>query len=143
MEPRISLVTVGVADLARSRRFYAEGLGWRPVLDTPEIVFFQLGPMVLGLWPFAELAKDARLPLPSSPVPAGGIALAHNVRSRAEVDALLKAAVRAGASLLKPGQEQPWGGYSGYFADPDGHPWEVAWNPAWMLDDEGRVTFGV
>jgi uncharacterized protein len=140
MEQRLSVVTLGVADLERSRRFYEEGLGWRRGNAGDEIVFFQVGGAVLALFPRGELAKDAHLPAEGSGF--GGITLAYNVRDRQEVDAVLAEAAAAGATILKPAQDVFWGGYSGYFADPDGHPWEVAWNPEWSLDDAGRVTLG-
>lgn len=139
MEQRVSLITLGVRDLARARAFYEQGLGWRPANDRHEgVVFYQLGGMGLVLWGPEALAEDARVPAEG----AGfrGVALAHNVRSREEVDAVLAEAVAAGATLTKPGTEAPWGGYTGYFADPDGHLWEVAWNPGFPLDDEGRLT---
>ena len=139
MEARISLITLGVADLDRSKRFYAQWLEAAPVLDTGEVAFFQLAGLVLGLWPWTALSADARLP--KDRPAAGGIVLAHNVRRRDEVEPVLAAAVKAGAALLRPAESRPWGGYTGYFADPDGHLWEVAWNPAWPIDAEGRVRF--
>jgi predicted lactoylglutathione lyase len=118
---------LGVADLERSRAFY-ERLGWRrSVRDAKGVVFFQAGGMALALYPRAELAKDANV----APEGSGfvGMALAYNARSRAEVDDVLAEAERAGARLWKPAQDAFWGGYSGYFADPDGFAWEVAWQP--------------
>ena len=140
MEQRISLVTLGVADLSRSRRFYEEGLGWRPGYVSEEVVFFQAGGMVLALFARAALAQDARVVDLGNGF--GGIALAHNVRRREEVDAVLAEAAAAGAAILKPAEEASWGGCSGYFADPDGHPWEVAWNPHWALAADGSVRLG-
>lgn len=137
MEQRISLITLGVADLERSRRFYEEGLGWRAGYVSEEVVFFQAGGMVLALFPRAALAADARLVDTGGSF--GGIALAHNVRSREQVDAVLAEAAAAGAAILKPAQDADWGGYSGYFADPDGHPWEVAWNLHWTIEPDGSV----
>jgi uncharacterized protein len=139
MEQRISLITLGVGDLERSRRFY-ERLGWRPGFTSEEVVFFQIGGLVLALFPRAALAADARLPDTGSGV--GGIALAHNVRTRKEVDAVLAEAAAAGAAILKPAEDASWGGYAGYFADPDGHPWEVAWNPHWTLEPDGSIRLG-
>ena len=127
MEPRISLITLGVADLERATRFYQECLGL-PKLDTPpSITFFELGRTWLALWPRGSLAADAGV----SAEGAGfrGFALAHNVRSAAEVDALLARAAECGGQVLKRGHATDWGGYSGYFADPDGFLWEVAHNP--------------
>jgi uncharacterized protein len=140
MEQRLSLVTLGVADLERSRRFYEDGLGWRRGNAHAEVVFFQLGGLVLALFARSALAADAGLQAAGSGF--GGIALAYNARSRAEVDAVLGEARAAGATILKPAQDAFWGGYSGYFADPDGHPWEVAWNPDWTILDDGSVRLG-
>lgn len=137
MDPRISLVSLGVADLARARRFYVDGLGWAPAFETPQVLFIQMGGMVFGLWDYAEMARE--LALPAGAVPVGGMSLAHNVCAREDVDPLLVLALRRGGRLVKAAADQPWGGRSGTFADPDGHLWEVAWNPAWPLDSEGRV----
>jgi catechol 2,3-dioxygenase-like lactoylglutathione lyase family enzyme len=138
VEPRLSLVTLGVSDLARSRAFY-ERLGWRAGGPTDEnVVFFQAGGMILGLWSRDSLAEDAGL-APGTGDGFGGIALAHNVRSKAEVDAVMAEAEAAGARILRPAQDVFWGGYTGYFADPDGHPWEVAWNPGFPMDANGGV----
>lgn len=143
MEQRVSLITLGVDDLERARGFYEEGLGWRALDGLEGVVFFQLPGMIFGLWSRKELAKDAGL---SEEMARGsgcaGVALAHNVRQRAEVDAILKMAEKAGAKILKPAADTFWGGYSGYFADPDGHLWEVAWNPGWRIDEDGGVWAG-
>jgi catechol 2,3-dioxygenase-like lactoylglutathione lyase family enzyme len=140
MEQRLSLVTLGVADLAHSRRFYEEGLGWRASgASTGEVAFFQLGGIALALWSREALAEDARLPGPGPSAALGGIALAHNVRTREEVDAILARARAAGGRVLRPGEDASWGGYTGYFADPDGHLWEVAWNPHFTLRDDGSL----
>ena len=136
MEQRLSLITLGVADVARSRRFY-EALGWRASgASEAGVTFFQLGGVGLSLWGRAELAGDAQL---ADEPGWGGVALGHNARSRAEVDDILEEARKAGARILKPAQETFWGGYAGYFADPDGHPWEVAWNPHFPLDAAGSL----
>jgi len=137
MEQRVSLVTLGVADLAASRRFY-EALGWRSS-SPPElgVVFFQAGSMVLGLWSREELAKDSGT---TDSGGWGGVALAHNVRSPAEVDAVIAEARAAGATIARKGAPTFWGGYSGAFVDPDGHPWEVAHNPGWTLTADGAVV---
>ncbi len=132
MEPRITIVTLGVSDLERSIGFYRDGLGL-PLQDGPEgIAFFQTAGTLLSLYPRESLAEDATV----SPEGSGfrGFTLAHNVRSTDEVDRVLAQAVEAGARLLKPGQKVFWGGYSGYFEDPDGFLWEVAWNPHLPLD---------
>ena len=139
MEQRLSLVTLGVADVERSRRFYEDGLRWRRGNDHPEVAFYQIGGAILALWRREALAKDAGLPDAGG---FGGIALAYNARTRAEVDAVLAEAAAAGAMILKPAADTLWGGYSGYFADPDGHPWEVAWNPEWTIAADGSVSLG-
>ncbi len=137
MQPRISLVTLGVADVAAARGFY-ERLGWvASAQSNANVAFFQAGGMVLSLYGRAALAEDAQV----SGAGGGfaGITLAWNGRDTAEVDAVLAAAVAAGARLVKPAQPVFWGGYSGYFADPDGHLWEVAHNPGFPLDADGAV----
>jgi catechol 2,3-dioxygenase-like lactoylglutathione lyase family enzyme len=143
MEQRLSLVTLGVRDLARARKFYEQGLGWtRSGGVEGEVAFYQLGGMILGLWGRDELAGDARLKLaPVTPGESfGGLALAYNTRNEAAVDAVLREAAAAGGTILKPGEKTVWGGYAGYFADPDGHPWEVAHNPFWTLREDGSVS---
>jgi uncharacterized protein len=137
MEQRVSLITLGVADLIRSSEFY-ERLGWRRSMVKAEgVTFFQTGGMALALFPRHELAKDANI----SPDGQGfsGISLAYNTRTRKEVDTVLAAAETAGAKLLKPAQDAFWGGYSGYFADLDGFPWEVAWNPSFRIAEDGSI----
>jgi uncharacterized protein len=136
MEPRVSLITIGVADLERSRRFY-EALGWRSD-SKPEdgVVFFQSGSMVFGLWSREELAKDSEV---SDTAGWGGMTLAYNVGAPAEVDAFLVKAEEAGATIARRGGATFWGGYNGVFIDPDGHPWEVAHNPFWTLEADGSV----
>ena len=139
MKARITVVTLGVADLNRSRKFYCEGLGWRASSTSNDhITFIDTGGIVLALYPRELLAKDAKV----DPNGSGfsGIALAHNVASTSEVDEGLEAAQKAGAKILKPAETAFWGGYSGYFADPDGFAWEVAYNPHWQLDADGRVV---
>src|SRR4051794_7870860 len=140
MEPRISLITLGVADLTRSYHFYKDGLGL-PTSRTPAegIVFFQTSGAAIALYPYAELADDVGpgWDVPRSKFP--GITLAHCVRERHEVDEVLELAAGAGAEIVKPAADTFWGGYSGYFTDPDGYPWEVAWgafdvNPDGSLD---------
>jgi len=137
MEQRLSLITLGVADLNRSREFY-ERLGWRrSMAKTEGIVFFRAGGMALALYPRPDLATDANV----SPEGHGfsGVALAYNTRNRAEVDSVLQEARAAGARILKPAQEAFWGGYSGYFSDPDGFLWEVAWNPSFPMAADGSL----
>ena len=137
MDQRLSVVTLGVADLKRSRDFYEKGLGWARANESDDVVFYQLNGMVLALFPRSELAKDARVSAEGQGF--GGIALALCARSRDEVDAAMVQARGAGARILKPAEDVFWGGYSGYFADPDGHPWEIAWNPFWTLSAQGDV----
>jgi len=136
MEPRISLVTLCVTDMVRARCFY-EALGWRASGPSEGVTFFQAGGMILSLYGRAEQAADAHLPAEGSGF--GGIVLAHNVRERADVGRVLEEAKAAGATILKPPHEIFWGGYVGYFADPDGHPWEVAWNPHFPIQDDGSI----
>lgn len=137
MEQRISLITLGVDDLARARRFYEAGLGWQPG-DAPEgVVFYQLPGIALALFGRADLAEDAHHPVDGR---FSGITIAINQRTEADVDGVLEQAVAAGATLLKPAERVFWGGYSGYFADPDGHVWEVALNPAWTIHEDGTLT---
>lgn len=137
MEPRISLVTLGVADLPRSRAFY-EALGWRASpASQPEIVFFQANGLALALFGRAALAEDAEVE--DRPSGFSGVALAHNVRSEDEVDRVYAAAVAVGAQAVKLPRKTHWGGYSGYFADPDWHLWEVAFNPFFPLDEIGNL----
>ncbi|MYZ47353.1 VOC family protein [Propylenella binzhouense] len=139
MEQRLSLVTLGVGDVPRAERFYA-ALGWRKANDHAEVAFYQLNGLVLALWARSALAEDARLEDAGSPF--GGIALAYNTRDRNEVDTVLAEAEQAGGTLLRRAAPTPWGGYSGYFADPDGHVWEVAFNPDWSISADGRTTLG-
>lgn len=143
MEQRLTMVTLGVRDLARARAFYEQGLGWT-LGDGVEgqVAFYQLGGMLVGLYGLEALAEDAKLTLaPLEPGKTlGGITLAYNVGDEAAVDAALAEAEAAGATILKPAEKVFWGGYSGYFADPDGHPWEVAFNPFWTLNDDGSVN---
>jgi uncharacterized protein len=136
MEQRVSLITLGVADLLRARAFY-EALGWRSPTDpADDVAFFASGGMVLALWSRESLAEDSGVEDGGG---WGGVTLAHNVRSPAEVDGVLDEAERAGATIARRGAETFWGGYSGVFIDPDGHPWEVAHNPSWTIDGDGAV----
>ena len=136
MEQRVSLITLGVVDLERARAFY-EALGWRSgAAPDDDVVFFQAGGMIVALWGREQLAEDSRV---TDGGGWGGMTLAHCVRSPAEVDGVLAEADAAGGAVLRPGAPTFWGGYSGVFADPDGHPWEVAHNPHWTLADDGAV----
>ena len=136
MEPRISLITLGVADLRRAVDFYA-AVGWEATSPGGDVAFFQAGGLVLGLWGRAELAKDSAVEDGGG---WGGITLAHNVRSPEEVDRVIAEAEAAGAAIPRHGEATFWGGYSGVFLDPDGHPWEVAHNPRWQLAEDGSVS---
>jgi uncharacterized protein len=136
MEQRLSLVTLGVADLARARAFY-EALGWaNGAAPADDVVFFQTGGMVVALWGRDQLATDTGVDDSGG---WGGVTLALNVRSPAEVDAVIEEARTAGARIARAGAETFWGGYSGVFVDPDGHPWEVAHNPHWTIADDGST----
>jgi predicted lactoylglutathione lyase len=136
MEQRLSLVTLGVGDLERSRSFYV-GMGWeQSPSPSDDVVFFQAGGVVLGLWDRAALAEDSAVEDGGG---WGGITLAYNTRSVAEVDEVIEQARAAGATIGREPAETFWGGYSGLFVDPDGHPWEVAFNPGWPIGDDGSV----
>jgi uncharacterized protein len=136
MEQRVTVITLGVHDLQRARGFY-EALGWKTGAEPgDDVVFFQAGGMVVSLWGRDQLAEDSGVEDAGS---WGGITLAHNVRSPAEVDAIMAEALAAGGTITRPAAETFWGGYSGAFTDPDGHPWEVAHNPHWTLADDGTV----
>jgi catechol 2,3-dioxygenase-like lactoylglutathione lyase family enzyme len=136
VEQRLSLVTLGVADLERARSFY-EALGWSTGAEPgDDVAFFQAGGMILALWDRAKLAEDSTVEDPGG---WGGVTLALNVRSPAEVDAVIAEAEAAGATIGRPGAETFWGGYSGVFVDPEGHPWEVAHNPHWTITEDGRT----
>ncbi|WP_217242813.1 VOC family protein [Streptomyces sp. AC555_RSS877] len=138
MEQRVTLITLGVSDLPRSKAFY-EALGWLGQ-EVEETVFFQAGGLGLVLWSRDKLAEDCGLEPGPAPAGFGGIALAHNVRSDAEADALLAAVEQAGGSITKPAAVNVVGFYSGAFVDPDGHAWEVAHNPGFPLAEDGSVT---
>lgn len=140
MQQQISVVTLGVSDLERSKRFYSDGFGWSPVFENEEIVFYQMNGLVFGAWLKASLEEDAKAwDLPA----VGAMSLAHNVPEEGDVRVLMKTLVAAGATILREADAPPQGGVRGYIADPDGHIWEIAWNPAWPIDEEGHVVFGV
>ena len=139
MEQRLSLVTLGVRDLERARRFY-EALGWTSgAAPADDVVFFQAGCMIVALWGRDQLAEDTVVEDSGG---WGGITLAHNTRSREEVDSVLAEAEAAGATIPRAGAETFWGGYSGVFVDPEGHAWEVAHNPHWTIGEDGSVSLG-
>ncbi len=142
MEQRLSLITLGVGDVSRAQAFY-EALGWH--LDggvddeTDQVAFFQTGGIIVALWDRAKLAEDSGV---ADSGGWGGVTLAHNVRSPEEVDAVLAEARKAGAMIARSGGRTFWGGYSGVFVDPDGHPWEVAHNPRWTIEPDGSTRLG-
>ena len=137
MKQRLTMITLGVSDLARSRAFY-EALGWTTgAAPDDDVVFFQSGGMIVGLWGRDQLAEDSGV---TDTGGWGGVTFAHNVGSPGEVDAVIAEADAAGAKIARPGAPTFWGGYSGVFIDPDGHPWEVAHNPHWQLGEDGSVA---
>lgn len=138
MAQHLSLITLSIHDIPRSRRFYGEGFGWKPVYESDDVLFFQMNGIVLGLWLAAAFSADLQRPDGHS----NGFALAHNVDSRQAVDSLIERLSSHGGSVLRQADAPAHGGWRGYVADPDGHAWEIAWNPAWAIDAEGRVTFG-
>jgi hypothetical protein len=135
MDQRISLVTLGVSDLERAAAFY-RALGWEATDGPEDVVFFQAGGIVLGLWSRESLAEDSGV---TDSGGWGGVTLAHNVRSPEAVDRIIEEARAAGATIARTGAETSWGGYSGCFIDPDGHPWEIAHNPYWTITDDGQT----
>lgn len=139
MQQQISVITLGIADLARSRRFYAEGFGWQPVFENPEVVFYQMNGLMLGTWLTKSLEADMRRALTRP----GAFSLAHNVATRDEVQPVIDRLAQYGGKVRRPADAPPHGGFRGYIADPDDHAWEIAWNPAWPISPEGYVTWGV
>jgi len=139
MEQRVSLVTLGVGDLPRARRFY-EALGWTTGAGPDDdVVFFQAGGMIMALWDREKLAEDSGV---TDSGGWGGVTPAYNTRSPAEVDSVIEEARAAGARIAREPGETFWGGYSAVFVDPEGHPWEVAHNPRWTINDDGSVELG-
>jgi predicted lactoylglutathione lyase len=140
MDQRLSLVTLGVADVAAATAFY-ERLGWKRSVanSNDDVTFFQLGGIILGLYGAQALADDIGIEY-ADRIGFNSVTLAYNARSKEEVDQVLADAAVAGANLVKPAADAFWGGYSGYFSDPDGHHWEVAWNPIFPIDDTGAIT---
>ena len=139
MQQQISVITLGIADIARSKRFYGEGFGWKPVFETPDIVFYQMNGLMLGTWFTRELEADMKRGLARP----GAFSLAHNVAAQADVQPLLDRLAAHGGKVLRAADAPPHGGFRGYVADPDDHAWEIAFNPAWPIAEDGRVTFGV
>ena len=140
MQHQISIITLGISDLGRSRRFYVEGFGWSPVFENEEIIFYQMNGMVLGTFQKAALEADMNRPDLLQP---GAFSLAHNVPRKEDVEPVMDRLVEAGGKVLRPADAPAHGGFRGYVADPDDHAWEIAWNPAWTIDEHGHVTFGV
>jgi predicted lactoylglutathione lyase len=139
MKQRVSVVTLPVGDLHVAKAFYCDGLGWSPVFDNGEVMFFQFNGFIVSLWLKRAFEKDIQA---TSISHGRTFALGHNVTSRDEVDAVMNEARAAGATIVKEPATTEWGGYSGYFADPDGHVWELAFNPAWPISAEGTTSFG-
>lgn len=137
-EQRISVVTVGSADLDRSRRFYSDGFGWKTAFEADDILFYQLNGIILGLYKNVSFADDMGIDVVSG---YGGFALAHNVREEGELEPLMNRLVAAGGSILRKADPPPHGGLRGYVRDPDGHAWEIAHNPGFPIDADGNVTF--
>ena len=139
MEQRLSLVTLGVADLARSVAFYEKVVGWKAASSPPGVAFFDLNGVVFSLFPHEELAKDMNI---AAGAKGGyeGFSLAYNARSQEEVDSVFARLKKNGATIVKAPETAFWGGYSGYFSDPDGHYWEVAYNPYWTVGRDGRIS---
>jgi len=139
VQQQISVVTLGVSDLTRSRRFYEDGFGWKPVFELDEILFFQMNGLMLGLWLKDRLAADMQRDADGG---FHAMSLAHNVAREADVAPLVDRLVAHGGGVLRQPDAPPHGGFRGYVADPDSHVWEIAHNPAWPIDAEGHVTFG-
>jgi uncharacterized protein len=140
MQQQVSVITLGIADLARSRRFYVDGFGWQPVFQNEEIAFYQMNGLMLGTWLTQALEGDMQRTGLGRP---GAFALAHNVATREEVQPLVVRLASFGGRMLRAADAPPHGGFRGYVADPDDHAWEIAWNPAWPISPEGYVRFGV
>jgi len=139
VQQQISVVTLGVDDLARSRPFYADGFGWTPVFASDEILFFQMNGLMLGLWLKPKLAADMRRDADGE---FHAFSIAHNVPTAAAVAPLMERLAAHGGTILRAADAPPHGGFRGYVADPDNHVWEIAHNPAWPIDEDGHVSFG-
>ena len=140
MQQQISVITLGVTDLARSRRFYGDGFGWIPAFENDEIIFYQMNGFVFATFAKSALEKDMGRFRLQSP---GAFALAHNVPDKAAVEPLIGQLLDAGGHLVRAADAPPHGGFRGYVADPDDHTWEIAWNPDWPIDEQGHVQFAL
>ena len=140
MQQQIAVITLGVEDLSRSRLFYTQGFGWKPVFENQEIIFYQMNGLMLGTWLQSGLEADMQR---GGLLRPGAFALAHNVATKDEVQTLITRLAESGGRVLRNGEAPPPGGFRGYVTDPDEHAWEINWNPAWSIDDRGWVTFGV
>lgn len=140
MQQQISVITLGITDLARSRRFYVEGFGWKPVFENEEIIFYQMNGFVLGTFARSSLEEDMNRTGLGTP---GAFSLARNVASEADVRAVMETLASVGGTIVRSPDAPAHGGYRGYVTDPDDHAWEIAWNPAWTIDVNGLVTFGL
>ncbi len=140
MQQQISVVTLGISSLRRSRHFYVDGFGWSPVFENEEIIFYQMNGLVLGTFEKSALEKDMNR---SGLVSPGAFSLGHNVAKQADVDTLMTRLAAAGGHIVRAADAPPHGGYRGYVTDPDDHAWEIAWNPAWHIDEKGWVSFAI
>jgi len=140
MHHQISVITLGIGDLRRSRRFYVEGFGWTPVFENDEVIFYQMNGFVLGTSQKSALEEDMNRSGLSSP---GAFSLAHNVPRQGDVEGVIEQLVNAGGGLLRSADAPPHGGFRGHVADPDDHAWEIAWNPNWSIDENGYVTLAI
>lgn len=140
MQQQISVITLGVTDLARSRRFYVEGFGWEPIFENEEIIFYQMNGFVLATFSKSALEQDMGRNGLSA---AGAFSLAHNVAAQEDVVIVMRDLVLAGGCLIREASAPLHGGFRGYVADPEDHAWEIAWNPAWAINERGLVTFGL
>jgi hypothetical protein len=140
MQQQISVITLSVGDIVRSRRFYVDGFGWTPVFENDEIIFYQMNGLMLGTWLDGGLSGDMQREGLRRP---GAFSLAHNVGAKEEVQVVLDRLAAFGGRILRNGDAPPHGGFRGYVVDPDDHAWEIAWNPAWAIDERGLVTFGL
>jgi catechol 2,3-dioxygenase-like lactoylglutathione lyase family enzyme len=140
MQQQISAITLGVSDMARSRKFYTEGFGWTPIFENEEIVFYQMNGFVLGTFKRSSLEDDMTRRAGTS---AAAVSVSHNVSSSDEVVPMMDKLIAAGGTMIRKADAPVHGGFRGYVADPDGHAWEIAFNPSWAISDQGYVTFGV